>query len=94
MGMMSADAYTTSRRLAEKTWERKGGGVGRRNAQWQRMGAILWRMKERGLVTYRTTDHGQKEWRRRMQTPNAELRRGGPDNNKQPGDPPSPGVTG
>ena len=27
-------------------------------------------------------------------SPNIELRRGGPDNNKQPADPPSPGVIG
>lgn len=65
--------------LAGKAWpEAKGKWFGARSGRWQRMGAILQRLNNRGLVWREITEYNQKLWtistagRRLVDTPNAD----------------------
>lgn len=73
MALMTTERYTTARNLADQLWTKKRNGLGHRNGQWQKMGAVLRKLESKNLVTHRVTDHGQNEWRLRVQTPNAAL---------------------
>lgn len=49
--------------LAARMWpEAKGKSFGARSGRWQRMGAILQRLNNRGLVWRTVTEFNQKLW--------------------------------
>jgi len=51
--------------MASKMWpEKYTGPWSRRSAKWQKMGAMLKKLYDRGLVIKDTTEHGQHLWRR------------------------------
>jgi hypothetical protein len=65
--------WVTAGIMADRMWPDKHHPTpwSKRSAKWQKMGAMLNKLKELGYVTKEVTEHGQKEWLR-LKMPNVE----------------------
>jgi len=68
---MPEGIWVSSGWLSAKVWPAKFRSIGHRRGKWQRMGAMLYKMWNKGLVHRRITDTNQKQWLRAKPTPNA-----------------------
>jgi hypothetical protein len=63
---LSLDQWTSASFLAGLVWKDLPGPLGKRSGQWQRMGALLHKLYDRGFVYRKTTPHNQRLWRRSL----------------------------
>lgn len=70
------EKWVTAGIMADRMWPDKHHPTpwSKRSAKWQKMGAMLHKLKALGFVTKHITEHGQKEWLR-LKMPNSQANR-------------------